>query len=309
MKLIISLFLILFLGFNLNAEQFIAHTGADFLKYGMGAKASAMGESSVGLHSDVFATYWNPAGLSGIKKLEFGAMHSEAVGDASVDFLGVVYPCSLGVIGISSIFFIPVSIPVTDYNGETLGEIEWLDYALNLSYARQIVKNFSLGATLKMITRRESDPIFGVTKGKAYAGEFGFIYQFPLQGLSFGFALLNYGDKLQMQGESRKDDLPQTIRLGLAYKVFRGNFGSLTLSCDNNKILNSKWYTNIGIEYAFGESLFLRSGYLQKEGNIEGITYGAGIRIKNYQIDYANVPASEMIGQRRANKISLVVSF
>jgi len=84
---------------------------------------------------------------------------------------------------------------------------------------------------------------------------------------------------------------------------------SLTLTAETNKVLQSKWRTNFGAEIGLLEIVFLRAGFLEKEGNISGMTYGGGIRIGNYRFDYANVPSSKMIGYERIDKISLIFSF
>jgi len=47
-------------------------TSANFLKLGIGPRAVAMGEAQVGLANDVYATYWNPAGLAQLQNREAG---------------------------------------------------------------------------------------------------------------------------------------------------------------------------------------------------------------------------------------------
>ena len=42
------------------------------LKIGQGPRAAAMGESFIGLADDATAVYWTPAGLSQLKRYEFG---------------------------------------------------------------------------------------------------------------------------------------------------------------------------------------------------------------------------------------------
>lgn len=250
----------------------------------------------------------NPAALAELKKIEIGFMHSEMVMNAKTEFFGIVYPTKIGNFGLSGIFFTPESIPLTDEIGKTLGEIKWLDYALTFSYAGKIFNRLSLGFNLKTVHRQESDPIFGEIKGQAYAGEIGFVYT-PMRNLNFGFSLLNFGEKIQMEGEKRKDDLPQMTRVGLAYQRQLTESDGLIFSVDLNKTLNDQWRKNIGIEYSLERVILLRAGYLEKTGNIQGLTYGLGIKISNYRLDYANLPASEMIGYTRTNKISFLIQF
>jgi len=194
-------------------------TYVDFLNFGIGARPSAMGEASVSLHSDVTAAYSNPAGLAKIKRVQCGAMYSEAVKDAFLNFFGLAVPVKgLGTYGVSGVLLLIDPIPATDDSGKTLGNVKWSDWAVTLSYGKEVIRNLSFGLGFRVVQRKESDPIFGTSKGKAYSGDFGFIYEFPFKkGLNLGFSLLNVGNKLQMEGENKKDDLPRTMKLGLSY--------------------------------------------------------------------------------------------
>lgn len=284
--------------------------GVDFLTNGVGSRATALGESYVALGEDIFSSYWNPAGLAKIKKAEFGFMHSVVPINILLEFVSFGYPLKkVGFFGLSGFFHIPESVPLTDNTGQVIGEVKWLNYVLTLSYARRIYKSFSFGLNLKMVEMRESDPIFGGTKGTAYAGDLGILYETPVKDLDFGFALLNYGNKLQMEGETKKDDLPRTVRMGLAYKLAFGKIGQLILSVDQNKVRGDRWRIGAGSEVNLLEIIFLRFGYYDKRGNLYGTTYGVGFRLKNYEFDYTNLPVSTMIGYERTNNISLRISF
>jgi len=308
MKMIRQTLKILFLIFLFclfRKDTYAVDTGADFLKFGIGARPSAMGEASVSLHSDVTAAYWNPAGLAKIKSVQCGAMYSEAVKDAFLNFFGLAVPVKgLGTYEVSGVVLFIEPIPVTTTSSESLGNLRWIDWAFTLSYGKEVIRNLSLGLGFKVIQRVESDPIFGTAKGKAYSGDFGFIYEFPFKGLNLGFSVLNVGNKLQMDREIKKDDLPRTIKSGLSYST-----DSWVITSDISKILDDKWRINIGAEHKFKDTIFIRLGYYEKAGNLKGLTYGMGIKIKNYQFDWANVPASEMVGYTRDNKVSIIVHF
>ncbi len=285
-------------------------TAVDFLRYGVGGRATGMGESYAAAEGDIFSSYWNPAGLAKIEKPQFAFMHSIVPVNTLLEFIGFGYPLkNVGFFALSGFFNIPESIPITDNVGQTIGELKWLNYALTLSYARRVYAGLSLGLSAKIVQMRESDPIFGGAKGTAYGGDLGLLYATPLKGLNLGFALLNYGTKLQMEGEKKEDDLPRTIKAGFAYKMdlFGNNY--FILSLDENKVLSDKWRLNIGSEVAFFELVFVRFGYYEKEGNVAGTTYGVGVKFKNYEFDFTNIPISTMIGYERSNKISLTFSF
>src|SRR5437773_12566900 len=67
-------------------------TGANFLKLGIGPRAIAMGEAQVGLADDVYATYWNPAGLSRLQVQEAGFVQNQYIENISEQYLAYAMP-------------------------------------------------------------------------------------------------------------------------------------------------------------------------------------------------------------------------
>jgi hypothetical protein len=302
----ISFFLIFFiLCSNLDAAHVVeSHSGADFLKFGMGARASAMGEAYTAVHSDVTASYWNPAGLAKLERPEFGVMHSKVI-DNSLEFIGFSFPVhNYGVLGINGIFLLYEPSPLTLESETIQGYIEWMDWALTLSWGRKVSEYISAGLGAKIIQKRETDPIFGNINGTAYAVDFGIIYEYPyLENLNIGMSLQNLGSEIRMEEEKKSDNLPVTFRIGSSYLTYPFLF-----TADLTKIIKEDWWANFGLEYEL-EDLFLRAGYFRKSGNIKGITYGIGVEFNKFKIDWANVPSGEMIGYSRQNRVSMIIQF
>src|SRR5260370_42349095 len=67
-------------------------TSANFLKLGIGPRASAMGEAQVGLADDVYATYWNPAGLAQLQTREAGFVHAQYYQDIQSEYAAYAHP-------------------------------------------------------------------------------------------------------------------------------------------------------------------------------------------------------------------------
>src|ERR1700746_652257 len=77
-------------------------TSANFLKLGIGPRAVAMGNAQVGLADDVYATYWNPAGLARLESFEAGFSDNQYVQNISQQYLAAAYPYPrLGTFGAS----------------------------------------------------------------------------------------------------------------------------------------------------------------------------------------------------------------
>ena len=62
-----------------------AETGAKFLLISPGSKASSLANAQVANSMDAFASYWNPASLTNIKKTQFGFVHFKLFPNLSND--------------------------------------------------------------------------------------------------------------------------------------------------------------------------------------------------------------------------------
>lgn len=136
----------------------------EFLSIGVGARALGMGGAQVGAVRDVTAAYWNPAALTGIQnKYEFSLMHAEYfAGIAQYDYLGFSTPLgNQNQIAVSLIRFGVDDIPDTRFLYDANGAINYnniqffnaADYAMLLSFARDISDKIKLGANAKVIHR------------------------------------------------------------------------------------------------------------------------------------------------------------
>lgn len=136
----------------------------EFLNIGVGARALGMGGAQVSAARDVTAAYWNPAALMGIQhKYEFSMMHAEYfAGVAQYDYLAFSTPIkSESQIAVSLIRFGVDDIPDTRFLYDANGALNYnniqffnaADYALLLSYARDLSDHFKVGMNAKVIHR------------------------------------------------------------------------------------------------------------------------------------------------------------
>src|SRR5664279_5564405 len=87
--------LALFLVFALATTAHAAGPGttsANFLDLGIGPRAVAMGEAQVGLADDVYATYWNPAGLAQLQNSEAGFVQTQYFQDIQSQYAAYAHP-------------------------------------------------------------------------------------------------------------------------------------------------------------------------------------------------------------------------
>ena len=136
----------------------------EFLNIGVGARSLAMGGAQVASVRDVTAAYWNPAALTSIRhQYEFSLMHAEYfAGIAQYDYLGFTTPFgNQNQVAVSLIRFGVDDIPDTRFLYDANGALNYdniqffnaADYALLLSFARDISDRLKLGANAKVIHR------------------------------------------------------------------------------------------------------------------------------------------------------------
>jgi hypothetical protein len=167
-KIILGVCLVLSTGqlFGQNATKY----SNEFLQIGVGARSLGMGGANVASANDVYAGYWNPAGLTSIdNNAQISLMHaSYFAGIANYDYGAWASKISdNSALGISLIRFGVDGIANT-FDLIRNGEIDYTrvssfntsDFAFILSYAQnQKIKNykyldFSWGGNLKIIRRK-----------------------------------------------------------------------------------------------------------------------------------------------------------
>ncbi|WP_194776624.1 putative type IX sorting system protein PorV2 [Pararhodonellum marinum] len=155
-----------FIGFDQNshAQSIAPKYSNEFLNIGVGARALGMGGAQVSATRDVTAAYWNPAGILGIShQYEFALMHAEYfAGIAKYDYAGFSTPLDeKNQVAVSLIRFGVDDIPDTRFLYDANGALNYnnirffnaADYALILSYARDVHEKIKVGANTKIIHR------------------------------------------------------------------------------------------------------------------------------------------------------------
>jgi len=267
-----------------------SHSGADFLKLAGGARIISLGETSAAVQVDASSFFHNPAGITSCDD-EVTFVHSPSPqGDASFQYLGGIYSKrGIGSFAASVVSYRIVPIPVLDELGNDYGELIWNDWAFSLAYANKITKNLSLGVNGKYIYRYETNQIFGETIGKAFAADFGIVYNLPyVKGLKIGAAGENYGTKVRYSNDSKIDVLPSAFHAGFAYRLADKRESSLDVAADLFQERYGSFRPRLSAEYNYMNWLFLRGGYINKEGNIAGINFGFGVEWKGFSFDLAS---------------------
>lgn len=306
MKHIITILLLVFTFSEIKPQLFPVLGGqragistAQFLKIGVGGRASAMGDAFVAVANDVSALYWNPAGLSQFSENQIIFSHNEWVVDVNHDFIGGVYHLddanTFGV-AITSLSMDEMKV-TTEYAPFGTGEyFGFSDFAMALSYSRKMTEQFSFGGTVRYI-----EETLDVLKMRGLMIDLGTYYWTGLGTTRFAVAVTNFGNDLAPDGEvvlignRRKSEWqsfspPTMFRIGFAFEPYENEEHRVTTSIQLNHPNDNSENISLGVEYVWNKMFFARGGY---KFNVEeqNYTFGAGINVPvsfaNVSVDYA----------------------
>ncbi|MBI4349631.1 MAG: PorV/PorQ family protein [Elusimicrobia bacterium] len=271
-------------------------TGAEFLKFGQGARAIGMGESHAAVADDAYAAYWNPAGLASLVYPTVSTTYNRALQGVDQQYLSFAYPLRSGSTLDLNVTRLGMSnLQGYDAQGTKTREVGASDYAVGIAVGQTLVRDdrgrarVNAGLNGKMI-REQLDRVTAST----FAGDVGvlaYVYRSrasatagPDPGLRLGLVARNLGPGLKFDREAAP--LPTTYTAGLAWRAYpRGD--ALTLSADVAVPRDDSARPSFGLEYTAFRVVALRMGYLLGQDTGVGFRAGVGFRLKVVEIDYA----------------------
>ncbi len=278
-------------------------TGAAFLEIGVGAKSAAMGEANTAWADDVYGMHFNPAGIATVRKQEVGFAHNTLFLDMDYNYLGYVHP--LGEASTLAVNGIYVDLGALERReiiagggpSAILGSASAYDLSFSLTYARTLSEVIDLGGTVKVIHETLDN-----YSASAVAVDLGAMWRPPVEGLTVGLSVLNFGSNLKFV--TAGDELPITVRVGAGYRAVNGRWG---LNTDVVYVKNQEIEGKIGGEFwVWPEHVVFRAGANSANDAGSGFTLGAGFKWNDVLLDYAYVPTGDLGDQ---NLISLSYQF
>jgi hypothetical protein len=246
----------------------------EFLAWGAGARSSALGKAYVAVVDDATATYWNPAGLAWMSRMEVSALHAVLWEGLNYDYLSVAFPTvemgSVGVFG--TILTVGGGERRNHENDVVAGSFGMVKSGFGVSYAMELWTDFSWGVSLKHIGRSVDAQQSGFI-----TTDVGFRWM-PLPRLFVGGVFqhgvaIRYGDT--------EDGLPAKLRLGGAYEW--AGVGTVGVDIEGN----GRWH--IGMESVPLGPLVGRAG-----ADGFGTSGGLGIALEDWRVDYSAVLHAEL---------------
>lgn len=289
-------------------------TGAAFLKIEAGSRPASMGGAFAGLADDANAVFYNPAGLTSIVDRELTAMQNFWFAGINNESISYVQRLGDGAFGLS---FLGAFAKIDERSEPTEDPIRTFtasSFAVGLSYGHELIKNVSLGGTVKFLSQQ-----FDIEDWTGVAGDAGVLL--GSNRLRVGASIQNLGVlKSKIEGESLDESLPLNIRVGGAFHLIvsepsakepakstqtggtKPSVGEantlekqespsepiiqsepepiLTVVADVNIPKSGYPVVHLGLENWFHDILALRVGYSFSQGDNtnRGITAGIGLR-------------------------------
>lgn len=256
-----------------------------FLNYGVGGRALAMGGAYYGISDDASAAYWNPAGLAQLQRKEVTTMQATLFQQTKLTYFSYAHPTkggstfALSITQLANTGFEQVDVTFNPNTNEPAtiqkgGSFNDQQQATALSWGKDVTETVLFGMTAKQVTRKlggssdnfKSLDIGGMKKmGGAYR---------------LGFGMSNVFS--QRTGDT-DDKLPVTIKIGNSLRLFKER---LTLAADANKVLNGDTDMRFGGEYWISRWFAFRFGLLGLP-KIQETDFGFGLNFKSFGLDIA----------------------
>jgi long-subunit fatty acid transport protein len=304
--------------FPILGKQRVGISTAEFLKIGVGSRASAMGDAFVAVANDASALYWNPAGLVQFKDDQLLFSHNMWVVDINHDFVGAVYHMDeTNAFGVSFTALSMQDMPVTT-EFQPFGTGDYFgfgDIALAVTYSRKMTEQFSFGGTVRYI-----EETLDKLKMRGVMIDLGTYYWTGLGTTRFAVAVTNFGNQLAPDGQVvligkrsisqwQAFSPPTVFRIGFAFEPYQDDINKLTASIQLNHPNDNSENLSTGLEYSWKNTFYLRGGY-KFNVDEQNYSFGAGVYvpvgIANVTVDYSY---SNFVRLGTAHRFSIILGL
>lgn len=307
--------------FSLGGQRAGTSSGT-FLRIGVGARATGLGESFVAVANDPSAVYWNPAGLASLLRTEVALSHVSWPGEINYEHVTWVQPVQK--LGGSLAFQFGMLSTEIDETTElqpfgTGRSFFYSDLVFGAAYARRWTDKLLVGVGAKYVREDLGSDVGGPTTN-GFLVDIGSIYYLGLGSVRIATSLSNFGPELQPSGEFVSPttgehrvydgfDPPTVFRYGIAFEPLENAQQRLTTALEVNQPADNAQSIKLGAEWSWRRQLALRSGYnfgADALGFSAGAGLYAGIGQAQATIDYAWTHGGDLGG---VNRLSLGIRF
>lgn len=271
-------------------------SGSMLLDTPIGARPVAIGAYTA-VADDSTSLFWNPAGMSYLKKRELGLSHAELYGSSRLESTAYAHPTRQGTFAVGLSHLSHGGIESRDTTGAVSGNFSASESLFILGYARPMGR-LRLGTSFKVLHQQIADSSangFALDLGASAA---------VLRSLRLGLTALNIGPPVRWNAQSSQ--LPLTLSAGMAWTPL----SHILISADiRHRVHENKAGLGLGLEVEAHRGFFLRAGYLSSgEGagtraytpTLSLLRAGMGLRLlDSLGLDYSFTPAGEVGATQR----------
>jgi hypothetical protein len=265
--------------------------GALFLRVGVGARASGMGEAFTAIAGDASAVYWNPGAMPAVLGTDVVLVHNEYLQSIRVEQAALTHETDRGTLGLAFTGLFTGDMERRDDapTADPLGEFGASDIAFSLAFGRYVVPNVAVGASVKGIVQKIDQE-----DANGFAVDLGIYHVSRVEGLKLAAVVGNLGKPMKFLEEEYA--LPRYVKVGGSYaRGIAAIRGGVQLALDLVFPNDGDGRQHAGVEFDYERRFFLRAGY--KAGyESQGATFGLGARHREFSVDYAWLPVGNDLG-------------
>lgn len=239
---------------SLLGQRNVITTAAPFLLISPDSRGAAMGDLGVATSADANSIHWNASKLAFIEgdagiSLSAAPWLRQLVPDVWFYYMsGYKKIDKQSTVAMSLRYFTLGDIQFTDNNGNSNGNYEPKEFALDGAYARRLSDNLSLGIALRFIFSDLARGQVGtsgaeIKAGIAGAGDVSATYKNDMKiggrdfDYSIGGNISNIGNKITYTTEANRDFIPVNLRLGTFWNTQIDEYNEIGFGVDFNKLL------------------------------------------------------------------------
>lgn len=284
MRLITLLVLALFVPLTVAQE-----TGLSFLRIGVNARGSALGDAQTATINNAFATYWNPSGLTQGRR-SIAASHRRWLGDIQVYDVAAQLPVGDKIAwGLALTATDSGELEARLQPGAPDGTFSAQFISAGVSYARMIA-GIRTGITAKYLRERIFD-----TDASGYAFDLGIQIDLLDGQLNLGGAARNFGRMSALEVE--RTPLPRLIQGGIAISPLQiialydqTQLLDVSMNIEASHLIDDELTRlHLGCTVTIMDLVDLRGGYITRD-ELRNFTFGIGLFFDRIFADYAYIP-------------------
>ena len=278
--------------------------GFQFLKIGLGARESGLGEAAAALTNDANAVFWNVGALPLAGEQQAAFSHNEWLVGSALDALVVAVPLGSYSVGVSVARFgiepfEETTVLAPDGTGRM---VDAGDFLLGVAGARRFTDRLTIGVQAKYVretldTDAFSNVLFDV----------GALYYTGFRDLRLAFTLQHFGP--DVAGLRQDFRTPLLFRVAAADDLAVGEQARLRAAVELVHPTDNEEWVQGGVEIELLDVLALRGGYRM---NVDEGAWSVGAGVSpppvgrfGVRADYAYVPYGDLLGATHRFTVTL----